>query len=232
MAPKLKTASIFAAVALASCLAIGQVGCLTPAQQAAQTSFVQALDKDTATLASLKAEVGKYRAELAAIAADVKAGRIPAASGLALADKIMANMEITLAKIGEVEASIAGTRKALADLKASGAPWYAYAGPIGLTLMQLLGTFVPQLSFLVPVAGALKGQLASTQTKLAVTTEVAGSLSRTLDALPKVEAEGLPKVPVLARAKEDLLVREQAADELATKADYDAIRALAKAGAI
>lgn len=229
MAPKLTTTGIFLALCMGSLLAIAQVGCLTPEQRASVAQYSQALDEARGQVEALKAELGKYRAEMAAIKADVVAGKVPAASGLAMADKVLANIDATQERLSAAMATVGKTERSIDELKKSGAPWWAYAIPAGLTAAQLLGTFVPQLSFLVPVAGALQGrlagaqsQLATTSSRLAVTTEIAGSLSRTLDALPPT-----PESPVAA-AKQALLLREQQADELATKADYDELRRMAQ----
>lgn len=244
MSPKLKTTGVFLALALGSVLAVHQAGCLSPQQKVDMAAYSQALEKDQGVVLSVQSELAKYAEQLKAVVADVKAGRIPAASGLELGQKIMANMDSARARLSEALAAVAETKTAVKKLQESGTPWWAYAIPTGLTLAQLLGTFVPQLSFLVPIAGALKGQLAGAQTqlvqtqgKLATTQEVAGSLSRTLDSLVEKEPQvatpldGQPRAVIvqgMAERKEQLLLREQQADELAVKADYDELRQLAR----
>lgn len=223
---KIKTSGVFLALCLGSILAIHQTSCLTPAQQQNMAVYSQTLDQAKAEVLALQAELAKYRGEMAAIKADVQAGKVPVESGLALADKVLANIDSTQQRLAGAMSTVDKTGKAIADLKASGAPWWAYAIPAGLTVAQLLGTFVPQLSFLVPIAGALKGQLAgaqtqlaATQSRLATTAEITGSLSRTLDGV--VEGD-----PVLAAKKQELMRKEQSEDLLAVKADYDEIRSL------
>jgi len=230
MSAKLKTSGVFLALALGSVLAIHQAGCLSPQQQADVAAYSQQLDKDQGVVLDVQAELAKYSADMKAVLADVEAGKLPVASGKALVIKLLANQDAARAKLGAALASVDATKASLDALKKSGTPWWAYAIPTGLTLAQLLGTFVPQLSFLVPIAGALKGQLAGAQTKLATTQEVAGSLSRTLDTLAPKGA--VTTCPSLGDQKEWLLLREQQGDELATKRDYDELRSLAKAGQI
>lgn len=235
MSAKLKTSATFLALALGSMLAIAQIGCLSPEGQAAMAKYSQALEQDQAVILALKAEIEKYRAEMAAVKADVKAGKLPVESGLAMAEKVLANLESAQQKYSAALASADETKAAINDLKKSGAPWWAYAIPTGLTLAQLLGTFVPQLSFLVPIAGALKGQLAgaqtqlaTTETKLAVSREMNGSLSRSLDGV----AAANPELADLPTLKQELMRKEQSEDLLAVKADYDELRKLAAAGQI
>lgn len=232
MSPKTKTVSALLAACLASFLVIAQVGCLTPQQQTDLGAYSQQIDRDAATALELKAELGKYRAALAAILADVKAGKVPAASGLELAAQVMQNLEATQGKLVAAQQAVEATREKVAALKASGAPWWAYALPALLAAAQIAGTVVPQLAFLVPVAAAGQAALQRSEQKLATTQEVAGSLSRTLDRLaPKPEACSSVD-PALADRKQELLLREQSADELAVKADYDEIRRLARFGQI
>lgn len=225
MSPKLKTSATLIALCFGTMLAVAQVGCLTPQQRQAMGEYQQQLDSDASVAVDLRAELDKYRAELGKVWDDVAAGKLPIASGKELAGKIMSNISATQQKLADVDKAIAATRQKVDALKASGAPWWAYAIPGALTALQLAGTFVPQLSFLVPVAAALKGQLGATQSKLAVTTEVVGSLSRSLDALPPANA-------VTSLTKEQLMLEEMSRDELATRADYDEIRRLAQANQI
>lgn len=235
--PKLKTSATFLALMLGSVLAIHQVGCLTPEQKADLARYEQQLDRDQGVVVSVQQELAKYTADMKALMADVEAGKVPLASGLAMAKKLAANMDSARARLSEALAAVDNTRADVKRMQASGTPWWAYAIPTGLTLAQILGTFVPQLGFLVPVAGALKSQLAGTQSQLAgaqtqladteqqlaVRNEIAGSLSRTVDGMTTLGAPA-------AALKEQLLLREQQADEVATKADYDELRRLAKCG--
>lgn len=196
---------------------VSQTGCLTPAQRAAMVQYDQALEADAAEIAKLKAEAEKYKAELAAIVAKLKAGEMPKAEAAALVAKAVANYDATLERVASVEAKSAATKKAIEDMKKSEAPWWLYL-VIGLPpALAVVSQFVPALSPIAAAAQAAKGQLVAANQKLAVTTEIAGSLSRTLDAV------GDPA------KKETAMVREQAADEAATKADYDRLRAEAKA---
>lgn len=193
---------------------ISQSGCLTPAESARLATFSAALEADVGTVLDLKAEAEKYRTELAALLQAVKDGKGPAAEALALAAKLTANWSATVARVEEVKASIAATQQSVADLRANESPWWVYLVGALPALAAVGAAFVPALS---PVAAAL----AAARGQLAVKTEIAGSLSRTLDAVATDPA-----------AKELLMLREQSADELAVKADYDAIRELAKAGTI
>lgn len=212
---------------------LSALGCLTPEQQAKLGKYEAALQADAATIVALKGEVEKYRADLAAIVEKVKAGQVPVAEGLALAEKIGANMTGALAMIERVQTSSAATSKAIADLKASGTPWWAYVLPLLPPMLAVGAAFVPGLGPIAAAAAQVSQLRASNNnlaTKVAVTEEMAGSVSRTLDlvvdkAPPEVQA-------ALAAIKEAAMLREQSADTEATKADYQRLRSDAQAGAI
>jgi len=194
--------------------ALSQSGCLTPAEQKRLAAYSAALETDAATFLDLKTEAEKYRAELAALLQAVKDGKVPAPEALALAAKLTANWSATMARVEQVKASIAATQQSVDDLRQNESPWWIYLVGALPAIAAVGAAFVPALS---PVAAAL----AAARGQLAVRTEIAGSLSRTLDSVAPDPAD-----------KELHMLREQSRDELAVKADYDEIRQLAQAGKI
>ncbi|HOX08846.1 MAG TPA: hypothetical protein PK280_20800, partial [Planctomycetota bacterium] len=103
---KLKTSAAFLALALGAVLAIAQIGCLTPETKAQIVTLQSNLDRGQATVLQLKTELEKYRGDMAAVVADVKAGKVPLASGLKLADEIMANMTATQQRLADALAVV------------------------------------------------------------------------------------------------------------------------------
>jgi len=159
---KMKLIGTFLALALSGVMAVAQMGCTTPEQRAALENFDRALTQDQKTLEGLYAEIQKYQDDLKAIWADIKAGKTPYETGLALASKVLANIKDVQSRIAETTTSIKDTQAAVAQLKAAGTPWYLYAMPVGTALLGIASMFVPGLSPLVTALQSSKTQLAAT----------------------------------------------------------------------
>jgi uncharacterized membrane protein len=156
---KSKTVLSFVGIALAGVLSVAQISCTTPEQAATLNNLTLAVNQDLATLENLKTELVKYQAELVAVFNDVKAGKVPYESGLLVAQKVIANIASTQARIVEVQKSYETTKQAIADSKKSGLAWQYYLIPIGTAALGIASMFVPGLSPLVQALSSTKGQL-------------------------------------------------------------------------
>ena len=156
---KSKTVMTFIGIALAGVLGTAQMSCTTPEQQAGLQRLNLVVTQDLATLDALKTELAKYQTELVAVFNDVKAGKVPYESGLLIAQKVIANIASTQARMTEIATSVANTKAAIADSRNSGLAWYYYAIPVGTAVLGIASMFVPGLSPIVQMLQNTKGQL-------------------------------------------------------------------------
>lgn len=133
MTPKLKTASIFAAVALTAALLAGCVA-MTPEQQARIDNIVSqvtALKADLSTLGAAGAELARLIDETAA---KVKAGQLPVAEGEKLLALYSARRDAVKAAIENVQLKLSAANAERKALEAEGVPLWRVLLETGIGL--------------------------------------------------------------------------------------------------